>query len=66
MGARRLHQIGVTRVPSPLERDRGPEDARAANLVDQFVMEAMGKNRDHAREHRQRNRSGVRAWKDES
>jgi len=58
--------MGVTRVPSPFEHHGGLEGARAANLVDQFVMEAMGKNRDHAQEHRQRNRSGVRAWKDES
>jgi hypothetical protein len=56
--------MGLTRVPSPFERDHGPEDARAANLVDQFVMEAMGKNRDHVREHRQRNSSGIRPWKD--
>lgn len=33
--------MGGTRVPFPFERDCDLEDARAANLVDQFVMEAM-------------------------
>jgi hypothetical protein len=46
--------LGLTRVPSPFDRDQDLSGALAANLIDLTVMQAMAE-REKAKEHNLRN-----------
>lgn len=58
--ARRLRSFGIETIP-PMP-SRNPADARATNLLNQFVHEAMA-TRDAESEHRLRNLTAVRPYK---